>query len=111
MSTSRRLLMVDDEESFRQLTARELERSGYAVQTAGSLKEAREALSTGSYHVVLLDVRMPDGSGLDLLPEIRESYPGTDVVMLTAYGTVQEAIRAMKQGAHDFLTKIGRAHV
>ena len=105
MSTSRRLLMVDDEESFRQLTARELERSGYSVHTAGSLKEAREALATGSFHVVLLDVRMPDGSGLDLLPEIRDSYPGTDVVMLTAYGTVQEAIRAMKQGAHDFLTK------
>ena len=105
MSTTRRLLMVDDEESFRQLTARELERSGYEVHTAGSLKEAREALATGSFHVVLLDVRMPDGSGLDLLPEIRESYPGTDVVMLTAYGTVQEAIRAMKQGAHDFLTK------
>ena len=72
---------------------------------AGSLAEAREALATGHHHVVLLDVRMPDGSGLDLLPEIRESYPGTDVVMLTAYGTVQEAIRAMKQGAHDFLTK------
>ena len=105
MSTTRRLLMVDDEESFRQLTARELERSGYSVHTAGSLKEAREALATGSFHVVLLDVRMPDGSGLDLLPEIRDSYPGTDVVMLTAYGTVQEAIRAMKQGAHDFLTK------
>ena len=50
-------------------------------------------------------MRLPDGSGLDLLKEIRESYPGTDVVMLTAYGTVQEAIRAMKDGAHDFLTK------
>ncbi len=103
--SERRLLIVDDEESFRRLTARELEHSGYAVRGVGSVGEAREALATGSYHVVLLDVRMPDGSGLDLLPEIRESYPGTDVVMLTAYGTVAEAIRAMKQGAHDFLTK------
>jgi DNA-binding NtrC family response regulator len=100
-----RLLIVDDEESFRTLTARELKRSGYAVETAGNLTEARTVLARESFHVVLLDVRMPDGSGLDLLPEIRESAPGTDVIMLTAFGTVQEAIRAMKEGAHDFLTK------
>jgi DNA-binding NtrC family response regulator len=103
--SDRRLLIVDDEESFRKLTARELERSGYVVEGAANLAEARAALAKGNFHVVLLDVRMPDGSGLDLLPEIRESVPGTDVVMLTAFGTVQEAIRAMKEGAHDFLTK------
>ena len=100
-----RLLIVDDEESFRTLTARELKRSGYAVETAGNLAEARAALAREGFHVVLLDVRMPDGNGLDLLPEIRESAPRTDVIMLTAFGTVQEAIRAMKEGAHDFLTK------
>jgi DNA-binding NtrC family response regulator len=100
-----RLLIVDDEESFRTLTARELKRSGYAVEAAGNLAEARTVLARESFHVVLLDVRMPDGSGLDLLPEIRESAPGTDVIMLTAFGTVQDAIRAMKEGAHDFLTK------
>lgn len=103
--SGRRLLIVDDEESFRKLTARELERSGFAVEGAGTLEAARQCLARGGYHVVLLDVRLPDGSGLDLLPEIRESFPGTDVIMLTAYGTVQEAIQAMKQGAHDFLTK------
>jgi len=103
--SERRLLIVDDEESFRKITARELERTGYAVSAAANLGQAREALAAGSFHVVLLDVRMPDGNGLDLLPEIRESFPGTDVVMLTAYGTVQEAIQAMKEGAHDFLTK------
>jgi DNA-binding NtrC family response regulator len=103
--SERRLLIVDDEEAFRTLTARELQRTGYAVTGAANLGEAREALAHGSFHVVLLDVRMPDGSGLDLMPEIRESFPATDVVILTAYGTVQEAIRAMKEGAHDFLTK------
>jgi DNA-binding NtrC family response regulator len=101
----RTLLLVDDEESFRKLTARELERSGYSVRSAANLQEAREALAQQAFHMVLLDVRLPDGSGLELLAEIRESFPGTDVVMLTAYGTVQEAIQAMKQGAHDFLTK------
>ncbi|OGF16419.1 MAG: hypothetical protein A2W00_07680 [Candidatus Eisenbacteria bacterium RBG_16_71_46] len=99
------LLLVDDEESFRKLIARELGHSGFAIETAGSLEEARRRLAESSFHLVLLDVRLPDGSGLDLLGEIRESFPGTEVVMLTAFGTVQEAIRAMKQGAYDFLTK------
>jgi DNA-binding NtrC family response regulator len=103
--SGRSLLLVDDEESFRKLTARELERSGHAVAEVGTLEEARKLLARERFHVVLLDMRLPDGNGLDLLSEIRESFPGTDVVMLTAFGTVQEAIRAMKEGAHDFLTK------
>jgi DNA-binding NtrC family response regulator len=99
------LLIVDDEESFRKLIGRELERVGYGVTTAGGLEEARQALSQRTFHVVVLDVRMPDGSGLEMLKEIKEASPSTEVIMLTAYGTVQEAIRAMKEGAHDFLTK------
>jgi DNA-binding NtrC family response regulator len=99
------LLLVDDEKSFRTLVAKELTIAGYRVETAGNMAEAREALSRQHYHLVLLDVRMPDGSGLDLLPEIKEGSPATEVVMLTAYGTVEEAIRALKQGALDFLTK------
>jgi DNA-binding NtrC family response regulator len=98
-------MLVDDEESFRKLVGKELARAGYAVDTAGGLEEARRLLSQKTFHLVVLDVRMPDGSGLDLLKEIREASPTTEVVMLTAYGTVQEAIRAMKEGAHDFLTK------
>ncbi len=99
------LLVVDDEETFRRLTARELAKSGYAVTDAGTLDEARHALANQHFQLVVLDVRLPDGNGLDLLREIREASPITEVVMLTAYGTVQEAIRAMKEGAHDFLTK------
>jgi DNA-binding NtrC family response regulator len=99
------LLLVDDEETFRKLTAKELARSGYRVTAAGNLAEARQSLAKEQFDLVLLDVRLPDGNGLELLAEIKESSPATEVVMLTAYGTVQEAIRALKQGAHDFLTK------
>ena len=99
------LLLVDDEETFRKLTAKELQRVGYDVATAGSLDEARRLLARRQFHLVLLDVRLPDGNGLDLLQEIREAAPATEIVMLTAFGTVQEAILALKQGAHDFLTK------
>jgi two-component system, NtrC family, response regulator AtoC len=99
------LLLVDDEEAFRKLIGRELSRAGYRVESAGTLEEARRRLTGQGFHLVLLDVRVPDGSGLDLLAEIKEAFPDTEVVMLTAYGTVAEAIRAMKEGAYDFLTK------
>ena len=99
------LLIVDDEVSFRTLIGKELKRAGYVVDGAGNLAEARQALLQRAFDLVLLDVRMPDGSGLQLLPEIKEQWPATEVVMLTAFGTVEEAIRAMKEGAHDFLTK------
>jgi DNA-binding NtrC family response regulator len=99
------LLLVDDEESFRKLTGKELQHAGYQVSTAGTLEEARQLLVKQAFHLVLLDVRLPDGSGLDLLGEIKESAPQTEVLMLTAYGTIEEAIRAMKLGALDFLTK------
>jgi DNA-binding NtrC family response regulator len=75
------------------------------VTLAANLAEAREALRRRTYHIALLDMRMPDGDGLTLLSEIRESSPATEVVMLTAFGTIEEAIRAMKLGAFDFLTK------
>ncbi len=100
-----RLLLVDDEESFRQIVSRELRRAGYHVDEAGLVEEARRSLAQQSYHVVLLDVRLPDGNGLDLLQSIKQSLPATQVVILTAFGTVQEAIRAMKHGAFDFLSK------
>jgi len=99
------LLVVDDEDSFRSLVAKELRRVGYAVETAGTLEEARQHLARQTFHLVLLDVRLPDGSGLELLEDIKSSLPSTQVVILTAYGTVEEAIQAMKHGAHDFLAK------
>jgi DNA-binding NtrC family response regulator len=102
--TRERLLLVDDEESFRKLVARELGRAGYVVEAAGSVAEAREAIARESFHLVLLDLRLPDGNGIDLLSDIKSSLPATQVVILTAYGTVAEAIVAMKEGAYDFLT-------
>jgi DNA-binding NtrC family response regulator len=99
------LLLVDDEQPFRKLISKELQHAGYHVETAGTLEEARQLLVKRAFHIVLLDVRLPDGSGLDLLGEIKDSAPQTEVLMLTAFGTIEEAIRAMKLGALDFLTK------
>jgi DNA-binding NtrC family response regulator len=99
------LLLVDDEDFFRKNVADELVQTGYSVDSARNLQEARALLAQRTYHLALLDVRMPDGNGLDLLNEIKETSPKTEVIMLTAFGTVEEGVRAMKQGAHDFLTK------
>jgi DNA-binding NtrC family response regulator len=99
------VLLVDDEDSFREITSEELGHLGHDVETAGTLADARRALGRRSFDVVLLDLRLPDGNGLDLLAEIHESKPTTPVVVLTAYGTIEDAIRAMKQGAFDFLAK------
>ena len=104
-SLTTRLLLVDDEEAFRKLLGMELGHVGYQVDSAGTIEGARKLLASQSFHVVFLDVHLPDGNGLDLLREIRELAPSTQVVMLTAFGTVQEAIRAMKEGAVDFLSK------
>ena len=85
-----RLLLVDDEDFFRENVGKELALTGYAVESAGSLEEARRLLKQHSFHVAVLDLRLPDGSGLDLLGEIKEQSPLTEVVVLTAYGTIEE---------------------
>jgi DNA-binding NtrC family response regulator len=100
-----RVLLVDDEESFRVIAHEELRHAGYSLETAGTLGQARELLAERAFDVVFLDLRLPDGNGLDLIPEIHGAFPATQVIVLTAFGTVQEAIWAMKQGAFDFLAK------
>lgn len=103
--TQTHVLLVDDEESFRETTSEDLRDLGYDVENAGSLAAARRLLGRRAYDVVLLDLHLPDGSGLDLLAELHESRPSSQIVMLTAHGTIEDAIRAMKGGAFDFLVK------
>jgi len=100
-----RVLLVDDEKSFRDIISEELSHIGYSLDTTRTLAEARGLLAGKTFDVVLLDLRLPDGNGLDLLAELHTSRPDTQVVVLTAFGTVEDAIRSMKQGAFDFLLK------
>jgi DNA-binding NtrC family response regulator len=99
------ILIVEDKESLRTMLRTTLEARGYAVDEAGDAYEARRRLSGFRYLVVLTDLKLPAGSGLDVLQAAREADPETPVVVMTAFGTVEEAVRAMKQGAADFLTK------
>jgi len=107
MSITPRLLVVDDEANMRTVLQGLLQREGYQVELAPDGKSALEQLekSGGNVHAVLTDLRMPGIDGMQLLAEIVKRYPGRPVVMLTAHGTVDTAVEAMKVGAFDFVTK------
>ncbi len=99
------LLVVDDEPQMLIAINETLRRQGYRVTTAGSGMEALLRLKERYYQLVLTDMRMPEVSGLDLLKKVKTLSPQTPVVLLTAYGTIQNAVDAMRHGAFDYLLK------
>ncbi|HVO12160.1 MAG TPA: sigma-54 dependent transcriptional regulator [Vicinamibacteria bacterium] len=99
------ILIVEDKESLRTMLRRTLESRGYSVDEAGDAYEARRRLQALRYLVVLTDMKLPAGSGFDVLGAALDSDPETPVIVMTAFGTVEEAVRAMKEGAADFLAK------
>ena len=105
MATPRSALVVDDERDIRELLVLTLGRMGLRVDTAADLTSARAQLAQGSYDLCLTDMRLPDGSGLDLIAHIAARYADTPVAMITAYGNVEAAVNALKAGAFDFVTK------
>lgn len=103
--TTERILVVDDDVGFRSLVSAILEGEGYEVNTAGSVAEAIERCERRQYHLIVSDVRLPDGSGLDLLRWSAQHTPEVPIVMITGFGTVASAVEAMKLGAVDYLGK------
>ena len=99
------LLVADDDPAVRQSLERMLTREGYAVVLAPDGPAALERLRAGGVDLVLSDLKMPGLTGLELLREVKAVSPDVDVILLTAFGTVEEAVKAMKDGAVDFLTK------
>lgn len=99
------VLVVDDEDDIRELLELSLMRMGLACDTAGSVSEARECLADRRYRLCLTDMRLPDGDGLELVEHIQSAQPGLPVAVITAFGSIETAIRALKLGAFDFVTK------
>jgi DNA-binding NtrC family response regulator len=99
------ILIVDDEAALRDSLRRTLERDGHEVTLAADLRSGRKALAEGSFDLLLSDIRLGDGSGLDLIAEARQAAPGLRIVALTAFGSVELAVDAMRRGADDFLEK------
>lgn len=99
------ILVVDDEEAMRESLSAWLIREGYSVQAASSGKEALTVMKNYQFDLVLVDMKMPGMDGLELLTKIKDIYQATLVVIITAYGSIESAIKAMKQGASDYLLK------
>ncbi|HEY9403280.1 MAG TPA: sigma-54 dependent transcriptional regulator [Pyrinomonadaceae bacterium] len=99
------ILLVEDKDSLRRVLRLTLEHAGYTVAECADAREAAAEITRAPYRLVLTDLRMPHGSGLDVLRAARAADPDVPVVVMTAYGSIDEAVQAMKDGAHDFLQK------
>src|SRR5207342_1114750 len=105
MTTLRSALVVDDERDIRELLVLTLGRMGLRVDTAADVASAKAQLAADKYDLCLTDMRLPDGTGLDLITHMSQRYPETPVAMITAYGNVEAAVNALKAGAFDFVSK------
>lgn len=99
------LLVLDDDPIVLESLSEHLRMEGYEVSTANRLKQAKQMLNNYAYPVVLADVRLPEGDAFDLLDHINENNMPTSVIMFTGYGTISDAVRAIKEGAFDYVTK------
>ncbi len=105
MKARPQILIVDDEPNVRRVLATLLDQAGYATIRAESGTQALDLVRAQDPDLVLTDLKMPEMDGIELLARLSESFPEIPVIVLTAHGTVENAVEAMKRGAHDFLTK------
>lgn len=99
------ILIIDDEEKLRGLLARIVTSEGFNVVEAGDLKSGFKKLEFNDIDVVLCDVKLPDGNGVDFLEKIKTKFPLVEVILLTAFGKISDGVRAMKNGAFDYIVK------
>ena len=100
-----RILVVDDEESIREFLEIMLKKEGYEVTIAEDGAKAKEILTKKSFDMIISDLQMPNMTGIELLKHVKESYPDTVFMLITAFGTTETAVDAMKMGAYDYVTK------
>src|SRR5690606_10016745 len=105
MSAPNNILIVDDEPDIRELLEITLSRMNLATHSAGDLATARKLLASGQFQLCLTDMRLPDGDGLELVRLIQARYPNLPCAVITAHGSTETAIEALKSGAFDFVSK------
>ncbi|QIH39645.1 sigma-54-dependent Fis family transcriptional regulator [Flavobacterium sp. Sr18] len=99
------ILIIDDEEKLRGLLARIIKSEGFEVFEASDLKSGFKKMEIKEIDVVLCDVKLPDGNGVDFVQKIKSAFPLTEVILLTAYGKISDGVQAMKNGAFDYIVK------
>lgn len=100
-----RILIIDDERQLRKLLARIISLEGYEVLEADDCTHGMKMLSQYDFEVVLCDVKLPDGNGVEQVSKIKQAAPLTEVILLTAYGNIPDGVQAIKNGAFDYITK------
>lgn len=105
MSEAKRILVIDDDEMICDLLKETFQRKNYEVEVVLKGKEALERIRENRFDLVLSDIRLPDISGMRVLAEIKKEWPDLGVIMITAYGSIKNAVKAMKQGAFDYIPK------
>lgn len=100
-----KILIIDDEEELRSILSRLLSLEDYRVLEAKNAAEALSILEHEEVHVIISDVKLPDANGVELIPRLKEKGPFSEIIMLTAYGTIQDGVKAIKAGAFDYITK------
>ncbi|MEX2116547.1 MAG: response regulator [Bacteroidota bacterium] len=105
MAVKNRILVVDDEEALRTVLSSELEGEGYQVNTAADGDEAIKIIGTQQFHLILLDIKMPNVDGFEVLKFVKQHQPATKVIMLTGFADLKNAIESKKLGAEDFVSK------
>src|SRR5271157_4666166 len=103
--TAGSVLIIDDEAAIRESLETLLELEGYGVESASTGEEGLARIGERSFDLVLLDLALPDRNGLDLLADLHAQDPGLSIIMVTAYGTVENAVKAMQAGAANFVQK------
>ncbi|MCR5863374.1 sigma-54 dependent transcriptional regulator [Flavobacterium sp. J372] len=101
----KKILIIDDEEKLRSLMSRIIKFEGFEVFEAGNCKSALRILQQENIDIVLSDVKLPDGNGIDLTNTIKKEYPSIEIILLTAYGNIPDGVQAIKHGAFDYITK------
>lgn len=99
------ILVIDDEDQLRQLLSRIIRLEGYTVLEAPSIKQAWQIMEKTVPDIILCDVKLPDGNGVEFVPQLKKKYAGTEIILLTAYGNIPDGIQAMKTGALDYIVK------
>jgi two-component system, NtrC family, response regulator AtoC len=105
MSDTVKVLVIDDDDPGRQVMDLLLRKAGYAVDTASTGNEGLEKLHSGNFNLVLVDLFLPDKSGIEILQEVRFFSPGIEVIVITGHASPKTAVQAMKEGAFDYITK------
>jgi two-component system response regulator HydG len=105
MSEVPKILVVDDEQIVRESLANWLKEDGYQVESAESGPQALERIQSASFHIVLLDLKMPEMNGIQVLQEIKKNFSDIEVIIMTAYGSIHTAVEAIKEGAFDYIVK------